>query len=151
MVDSTSLLQRLTGALASVTDLSAPSNTKWRRVDAVLASEFKLPVAKVKTYYASELKQVSVRLTQPGVARDRPVLGMLLVGGEVSVDRYAATLRNYVNAPHPFEAILVGRWNGTQLMLRATLNKYPPLRNGVRKSLICNDLRTSPGTYSALP
>lgn len=117
VLGSPSLVEQLSTAIAAVGDLSAPSNTKWRRVNALLATGFGLPEKKVKTYYASELKQVSVRVTQAGVARDRPVLGLLLVGGDAAVERYVSTLRTYVKDPHPFEVILVGRWSAGELSL----------------------------------
>lgn len=123
VLGSASLVEQLSTAIAAVGDLSARSNTKWRRVDALLAARFGLPEHKVKTYYASELKQVSVRVTQPGVARDRPVLGLLLVGGDAPVERYVSTLRTYVKEPHPFEAILVGRWSAGQLSLKHAVVK----------------------------
>jgi len=119
------ILQTLSKAIAAVGDLSAPSATKWRHVDSRLASAFHLPAKKVKTYFASGLKQARVRVVQPGVARDRPVIGLILVGGDVPVERYMAALRDFVKEPHPFEVILVARWNAGQLAV-----PYAIVKNG---------------------
>ena len=115
------LAAQLSDAVAAVPDHSKPSSTKWRKVNLLLASAFGLPVEKVKTYFASELKQVSVRMTQAGVARDRPSLGLTLIGNDAPVERYVTTVKSYVKQPHPFAVIVVAKWTGTALVCHAAV------------------------------
>ena len=112
-------LEELVSAISAIPNLSITSNTKWREVDAALARRLGLDVAKVKTCYIGKKKQMSVRLTQPGVANAQPRFGLALVADDVSPEKYLQSARKYVAPPHHFDVLVMAGWDSATSELTA--------------------------------
>lgn len=103
----------LTELLSSV-DLSAPSTNKFEAVKSWIARRAKLESRQIGVYWVSKPGNFDVRFNQPGVVRDRPLLGIALVPGERGTDVFKGLARRFVENS-TFEVIVVcalseGRW-----------------------------------------
>lgn len=97
--------EELTDLLRPV-DLSAPSSTKFDPVRIWLAARAGLEARRVVVYWVSKPGNFDVRFRQPGVVRDRPVLGFALVPSDESLDGYKRPARRLVEAGE-FQAMVV--------------------------------------------
>lgn len=75
-VDETAL-NELSELLAPI-KLSAPSNTKFRPVSSWLADRIGLSQPQVCVFYVSKAGNLKVRFQQPGVMKNRPIVGLAL-------------------------------------------------------------------------
>lgn len=103
-------------------NLSAPSAVKFDPVKAWVAGRIGLPPRKVAVYYVSRAGNFDVRFNQPGVARDRPVLGLALVPHADDLRPFLRPAERLVTAG-AFEAVAVcshcsGAWETQRVFAR---------------------------------
>lgn len=100
--DATSELSTLLDGV----NLSAPSSVKFEKVKAWVAARIGHEPRAAAVYYVSRPGNFHVRFNQPGVARDRPIVGLALVPRSTDLGSYYKPAERLV-ASGPFEAMAV--------------------------------------------
>lgn len=93
-------------ALLEGVSLSAPSSVKFRKVKAWLAARIGQEPRAAAVYYVSQPGNFHVRFNQPGVVRDRPILGLALIPRSADLGSFLKPAERLV-AAGPFEAMAV--------------------------------------------
>lgn len=103
-------------------NLSAPSSVKFERVKAWVAARIGREPRAAAVYYVSRPGNFHVRFNQPGVARDRPIVGMALVPRSADLEPFFKPAERLVSTG-PFEAMAVcshdsGEWRAERIFVR---------------------------------
>ena len=103
-------------------NLSAPSSVKFDKVKAWVAARIGHEPRAAAVYYVSRPGNFQVRFNQPGVARDRPIVGFALVPRSPELGSFFKPAERLV-ATGPFEGMAVcsydsGDWRAERVFVR---------------------------------
>lgn len=118
-------------ALLEGVNLSAPSSVKFEKVKAWLAHRIGRDPRAAAVYYVSTPGNFHVRFNQPGVARDRPIIGLALVPRSADLGPFLKPAERLV-AAGPFEAMAVcsrdaDGWHAERIFVRPRASFDPTL------------------------
>ena len=138
-------------------DLSAPSSVKFEKVKAWMAARIGQDPRAAAVYYVSRPGNFQVRFNQPGVARDRPIVGLALVPRSSDLGSFFKPAERLV-ATGPFEGMAVcsldsGGWHADRAFVRSGAS-FDPTFGGMFEreavTMVRDDLpRASEQAYDA--